>query len=181
VIEENCIHEMAPGTCSICKPKPKRVARPRRPTTTPHSGDDPIASLSGSKDVSMPVHALGPYLGDRTDWMPAMNGYPHDLRAGGWLYLRCDERLAARARVSAMAWRAERPWRTGDNPNNEGWGPGLVFAVDQATWEPFDQHLGEDAERMRQGYRYHLTDRSGVVHHLMAGDPIPDGDWDLDG
>lgn len=126
----------------------------------------------------MPVHALNPYLGERTDWMPAVSGYPHDFRAGGWLYLRCDERLAARVRVPTMAWRAERPWRTGDNPDNEGWGPGLVFAVDPGTWEPFDQDLGEDAERMRQGYRYHRTDAAGVAHHLMKGVPIPAGEWD---
>jgi hypothetical protein len=53
--------------------------------------------------------------------------------------------------------------------------------IDLYTYEPFDQALGEDAERMHQGYLYHLSDRSGVVHHLMAGDPIPVGDWDVDG
>jgi hypothetical protein len=56
-----------------------------------------------------------------------------------------------------------------------------VFDVVPETWEAFDQDLGEAADRMRQGYRYHLTDVRGVVHHLIAGDPIPDGDWDLDG
>lgn len=56
----------------------------------------------------------------------------------------------------------------------------MVFALDPATWEPFDEPLGEDAERMRQGYRYHVTRRAGRVHHLMAGDRIPEGDWDLD-
>jgi hypothetical protein len=178
VIAEYCIHELAPGTCSLCKPKPRRVDRARKPTTSPHSADDPIAPLSGSKDVSMPVHEREPYLDQRTDWMPAISGYPHDFRSGGWLYLRCDGRLIARARVGAMRWRDERPWRTGDNPDNEGFGPGLAFEVDPTSWEPFDQALGEDAERMRQGYRYHRTDRNGVVHHLTAGDPIPEGDWD---
>lgn len=126
----------------------------------------------------MPVYEPEPYLGGETDWMPAMNGYPHDLRSGGWLYLRFDGRLAARMRVPTMAWHDVRPYRTGDNPENEGWGPGLVFAVDPATWAPFDQDLGADGERMRQGYRCHRTDRAGVVHHLIAGDRLPEGDWD---
>ena len=174
--EENCVHELAPGTCSICRAPRPRTARPRRPTTTPHSGDDPIAPLSGSKDISIPMHATEPYLG--SDWL-VTQGYPHDLRAGGWVYLRVDERLTARARVLSMKWRDDRPWRTGDEPGT--FGPGLVFSVDPTTWELFDQDLGVDAERMRQGYRYHLTDRAGTVHHMMAGDPIPEGDWDLDG
>lgn len=182
-MEENCIHEMAPGTCTICRgPKPKWKAPKRStPTTAPKSASDPIAALAGDKDVSMPVHALEPYLGARTDWMPAMNGYPHGLRSGGWLYLRCDARLAARVRVPLMAWRDERPWRTGDNPDNQGWGAGLVFAVDPASWKPFDQDLGEDAEWMRQGYRYHWTDEFDIVHHVMKDAKVPDTIGDADG
>jgi hypothetical protein len=175
VTEENCIHEMAPGTCSICKPRPRRVPPPPKPTTTPHSVDDPIAPLSGSKDISIPMHAVEPYLG--SDWL-ITQGYPHDLRPGGWVYLRVDERLAARVRAVGMRWRDDRPWRTGDEPGT--FGPGLVFAVDPTSWERFDQQLGDDAERMRQGYRYHLTERGGMVHHFMVSDPIPDGDWDLE-
>jgi hypothetical protein len=175
VTEKNCIHEMAPGTCSLCKPRPKKVARTRRPTTTPHSAEDPIAPLSASKDISRPVFEVEPYIG--TDWL-LRQGYPHDLRPNGLLYLRCAQRLAARVRVRAMQRREDRPTRTGAEGGS--FGPGLVFAVDPATWERFDQDLGGDADRMRQGYRYHLTDRSGVVQHLTKGEANPEGDWDLD-
>ncbi len=126
------------------------------------------------------MYAIDPYLGAKTDWLVSQ-GYPHDLRPRGWLYLRYQERLAARVRAVGMGWREERPVRTGEDPGGKGFGPGLVFEVDPETWEPFEQALGKDAERMHQGYRYHLTDRTGVVHHLTAGDSIPDGDWDLDG
>src|SRR5206468_813156 len=84
------------------------IGRPRKVTTTPHSADDPIAPLSGSKDISVPVHAMEPYFGARTDWLIA-HGYPHDLRSGGWIYLRYDDCFAARVRAVRMHWRDERP------------------------------------------------------------------------
>lgn len=123
------------------------------------------------------MYAVDPYLGARTDWLVA-HGYPHDLRSRGWIYLRYDDQLAARVRARGMRWQDERPVRHGEDPLGEGFGPGLVFDVDPDTWEPFDQALGEDAEWMRQGYRYHVTDRAGVVHHLIAGSPIPESDWE---
>lgn len=179
--DEECPHLLTFRTCGVCRPRPEVPARPKRPTTTPHSADDPIAPLTGTKDVSVSVHDVTRYLGERTSWLIAGNGFPSDLRSGGWIYLRCDERLGARVRAVAMIWREQRDARTGeDPPGNNYFGSGLAFAVDPNTWEPFDQDLGEDAERMRQGYRYHLTDKAGVVHHLMVRDPLPDGDWDLE-
>ncbi len=178
--EENCIHELLPGTCLLCRPPRRKWAPPRRPTESPRSADDPIVPLHGTKDISLGMYAIDPYLGERTDWLVG-HGYPHDLRPRGWVYLRYEDRLAARVRAVGMGWREDRPVRTGEDPGGKGFGPGLVFEVDPETWQRFDQPLGEDAGWMHQGYRYHLTDRSGVVHHLMAGDPIPDGDWDLDG
>lgn len=177
-LDEECKHRLTVRTCSLCRPPRPAPPRPKRPTTSPRNADDPIAPLGGTKDVSIPMYALEAYLGERTDWLAALNGYPHDLRPGGWVYLRFEERLAARVRVQAMTWRDERPVRTGDDATDDGFGAGLVFEVDPATWEPFDQPLGDDAERMRQGYRYHLTRASGRVEHFMAGDPIPEGDWD---
>lgn len=177
--DEECRHGLTEATCSLCKLRPPRLAPPRRPTKSPHSAEDLIAALSGSKDVSVPVHAVEPYLGTRTDWLTA-HGYPHDLRPRGWIYLRCDESLAARVRAVGVRWKDDRPVRTGEDPRGEGFGPGLVFEVDPGTWEQFDQALGEAAQRMRQGYRYHLTDRAGVAHHLIAGDRVPEGDWETD-
>lgn len=178
--DRECIHGLAEGSCSYCKPRPRPPDPPRRVTTTPRSADDPVAPLGGSKDISIPMYALDPYLGARTDWLVAQ-GYPHDLHRRDWVYLRLEDRLAARVRARGMRWREERPVRNGDDLSGDGFGPGLVFDVDPDTWEPFNQALGEDAERMRQGYRYHLTDRAGVVRHVIAQRPIPEGDWDTDG
>lgn len=176
--DDECIHLLPIGTCSICAElKETKTPTRLRPTTAPKSADDVIEPLAGNKDVSMPVYEPGPYLADRTDWMPAVSGYPHSLRPNGWLYLRCDGKLIARVRVSSMAWRDERPHRTGAEPGNNGFGPGLIFAVDPETWEPVDQSLGAEAENMRQGYRYHLTDKKGTAHHLTAVAVIPEGDW----
>lgn len=166
-----CIHEMAPGTCSICKPQPAPVVY-RRPTTAPKSADELIAPLSGSKDISVGEFETDPYFG--SDWLMAP-GYPHDLRPDGWVYLRVSPKLTARARIVTMRWRDDRPYRIPGE--GDTFGPGLVFGLDPDSWEEFDQDLGDDAERMRQGYRYHRT-RNGVVHHLTAGDPLPEGDWD---
>lgn len=177
--EENCKHELAPGTCSLCAPPRERsVPRRARATKAPKSADDVIAPLAGDKDLSIPVFDSEPNVRADNDWMTATSGYPHDLRPNGWLYLRCNGALVARVRVPAMAWRDERPYRTGQDLSREWQGPGLVFAVDPATWEPFYQDLGADAESMRQGYRYHRTDKAGVVHHLRKGDPVTDGDWE---
>lgn len=177
---EECRHGLAPGTCSIClqaeRAPAARLAR-LRPTTRPTSSTDPVAELTGTKDISVPMYETEPYLDDRTDWLVA-HGYPHDLRPHGRVYLRCDDRLAARVRAVRMAWREERPYRTGEVGTGSDFGPGMVFEVDPDTQEPFNQPLGQDAERMRQGYRYHLTASDRTVHHVMAGDRIPEGDWD---
>lgn len=57
-----------------------------RPTTAPLGPDDPIAPLSGTKDISVPAYSVVPYLVTNTDWLLAGNGYPSDLRLG-WLGL----------------------------------------------------------------------------------------------
>jgi hypothetical protein len=177
-----CEHGEIRAACIDCLSKPRphapKPARPRRPTSSPKSADDIILPLSGDKDVSVPVHRLDPYLDARTDWLIGQ-GYPHDLRPGGWLYLRNDDHLRARVRARRMAWREERPWRTGESLDDPGAGPGLVFDVDPATWEAVAFPLGELADRQRQGYRYLITAADGAsVRHLTAGDPLPEGEWD---
>jgi hypothetical protein len=134
--------------------------------------------LHGTKDLSMPVHALGPYLGARTDWMPCVGGYPHDLRPGGWLYLRCDGRYGARARVVGLEWRDQRPYRTGAVEPGHGFGPGLAFVIDRDTWETFDQPFGDDADYLHQGYRYHRRLSGAELVRLSKGDRVPDRDWE---
>jgi hypothetical protein len=67
-----------------------------------------------------------------------------------------------------MRWRDDRPYRI--EGEHDTFGPGLVFGVDPDSWEACGQEFGDDAERMRQGYRYHRT-RNGVVQYLTVGDP----------
>ncbi len=78
------------------------------------------------------MYAIDPYLAPRTDWLVG-HGYPHHLRPRGWVYLRYEDRLAARVRVVDMAWREERPVLTGEDPSGKGFGPGLVVEVDPET------------------------------------------------
>ena len=183
-----CEHGEIRAGCIECIGKPYLRARkappPPRPTHSPKSGADAISPLSGTKDISVPVYDILAYLEPHTDWLLAQ-GYPHDLRPGGWLYLRCDDGLRARVRVRGMRWQDHRPWRTGQEALdlsdgqavNDGAGPGLVFDLVSETWEPTAVELGPLAERQRSGFRYLLTNRSGGVH-LMADDPVPEGDWD---
>lgn len=184
-----CEHDEIRAACIECIGKP--YARPQkapatpRPTHSPRSGEDQIAALSGTKDISVPVFEVGPYLDERTNWLIAQ-GYPHDLRRGGWLYLRCADGLRGRVRVRGMRWSDHRPWRTGQEAmefvdgegTDEGAGPGLVFDLVPDTWERVSIELGELADRQRMGFRYLLTTTSGEVVHLMAQDPVPPGDWD---
>ena len=99
------------------------------------------------------------------------------------MYLRQADSLRARARVARMEWRkgSERPWRTGDGAERgEHPGEGWVFVVEPDSWERLEIPLGELAENQRSGFRYLLTSADGTtVRHLSAGDPIPDGAWDV--
>lgn len=177
----SCEHEDIRAACIECLGKPyvaHRVAPAQlRPTARPKTAADSIQALSGTKDISVPVFKTEPYLDEQTDWLLAQ-GYPHDLRAGGWLYLRCDDGLRARVRVRAMRWREERPWRTGDDPHSEGAGPGLVFGLIPDTWEPVNIELGDLAQDQRSGFRYLMTTAAGGVVHFRTQDTVPDGDWD---
>jgi len=172
--DEWCEHDSDAMSCPVCRPAPALPPTRRAPTTSPKSADDQIAPLSGTKDISVPVHQVEPYVG--SDWLMASSGYASDLRPGGWVYLRHDGHLAGRVRARSMGWRDRRPWRTGVDAGEAR--PGLVFEVDPSTWDDFELDLGDDAERMRQGYRYLLTTADGAdVEHLAVGDPIPVGEW----
>jgi hypothetical protein len=174
-----CPHGLTIATCSLCRPQPTKPSAAKRPTTSPRSAADPIEPLHGTKDLSMHVHQLEPYFGARTDWLAASHGYPQDLRPGGWVYLRCDGKYAARVRVVGLEWREQRPFRTGDVGSGEGFGPGLVLLVDKGTWAEFGQHLGDDADNVRQGYRYHRRrGGGGELVRFSKGDRVRDEDWE---
>jgi hypothetical protein len=76
--------------------------------------------------------------------------------------------------VSVDMRRAERVNRQVDEVYTS---PGARRSAE--TWETFDQPLGEDGERMRQGFRFHLTDSDGHVHFVIARSKLPE-DVDLD-
>jgi hypothetical protein len=142
----------------------------------PRTEGDPPPPLIGNKDVSVPVYDIDAHTsGDGNDWLFAENGFPWDLRPGGWVYLRNEGRLGARARVEGIGFRTERRYHTGSGDA----GPGPTIEVDPATWETVDVDLGELAESQRQGYRYLITTVDGDVVHLSAGKHVPP-DIDVD-
>ncbi len=115
--------------------------------------------------MSLPVYATDPYLG--TDWLVGP-GYPHELRPGGWVYLRNGNHLGPRAKAIKVGWRESRPTRTGPDPGD--FGPGIVVEVDPNSWEPEVRvELGGLAEFQRSGYRYLLTNDDDSVTHLVGG------------
>lgn len=183
----------APDPSAMCEHGEIRAAcidclyAPQPYTTTPKASSSGRPStrrpdrLSGTKDVSVPVYDIDTYANPDNDWIIAP-GFPHDLRPGGFVYLRQTDALRARARVVRMEWRdgKGRPWRTGDGAaQDEHADDGWVFIVSPATWERVEFPLGELAPNQRSGFRYLLTNADGTrVHHLPAGAPVPDGDWD---
>jgi hypothetical protein len=168
---EMCEHGDYRAACLECLGQPRRrtprpPAKPTRPTFTPRSPADEIRELAGDKDVSVPVPFLESTLGVRTTRLRAY-GYPHDLRRGGWVYLRMGRALVARVRVVRMAWR------------DDELDPGMIFEVGPDTWEEVHFPLGDLADSQHQGYRYLITSSDGLyVVHLTSGDPVPEEDDD---
>jgi hypothetical protein len=176
------------ATCVDCMALPRDVrpepplrppvARVARRGEMPHNVDDPRPALIGDKDMSTPVFEFEPHMhGPGKDWLfPNNDGFPWDLRAGGWVYLRSENVIGARVRVRHIGFRTERRLHTGD-PSD--FGPGPTIEVAPGTWEKVNHPLGDLADRQRQGYRYLITTVDGSIVHLMAGDKIPD-DIDVD-
>jgi hypothetical protein len=161
----------------VVEKKPAKPSRAPSKSKLPQTAKDPLPPLPGNKDLSCAVFEIAAHVdGPGNDWIVA-KGFPAQLRPGGWIYLRHDGSLGARARVTGIGFRENRPQHTGDTTEN--WGPGPTIEIDASTWERIDSPLGELADSQRQGYRYLATPVTGDVMHLMAGDPIPD-DFDLD-
>ncbi len=176
-------------TCMECmygpaatRPVPPREA-PAPPRTAAKSGRMPtkasegLPKLTGDRDMSYAVHDIGAHMkGPGNDWLFALSGLPRQLRAGGWVYLRSDGHLGARARVTGIGFREERVQQTGE-PEDQG--PGATIELDASTWEKTDHDLGELASSQRKGYRYLIACTDGSIRHLSASEPIP-GDIDVD-
>lgn len=179
-----CEHGMPEpwATCTDCMfksaadrpqpPAPPPPPRAARRGAMPKTAGDPLPVLLGDKDVSVPVWEFDVHMdGPGSSWLFAENGFPWELRPGGWVYLRHDGRLGGRARVRRIGFRDVRHYHTGDATDA---GPGPTIEVDPDTWEATSIDLGELSESQRQGYRYLITAIDGTVTHLSASDPVPD-------
>lgn len=175
-----CVHRMylpederpVPPRSVLQPPRETRSSSPAR-GSLPKTDTDPWPALTGNKDISYPVHDIDAHVdGPGRDWLLGEHGFPKELRNGGWVYLRHDGRLSARARIRGIGFRNSRPPHTGDS--HEDFGPGPTLELDPNTWQRVDHDLGELAESQRQGYRYLITCADGSIRHLTATDAIPD-------
>lgn len=178
---EYCEHDELRAACLECLAMPKKVkpqpsAAPRA-TKNPSSEADKISPLGGELDMSIPVDAPEPFLG--SEWLPA-HAFPHYLRRSGWIYLRTDDRLAARVKAQKVVWSSERKVPTADA--YEDCGPGMVIKVDTKTWDDtIDVELGAHAERQQHGYRYLRSNDDGTVTHYRGGRPVAESGEYADG
>jgi hypothetical protein len=163
-----CEHNEIRVACLDCMALPQKVAprpKPRaKATKSPMTENDLIAPLGGSLDVSIPVATPDVVVGSA--WVTA-HAFPHDLRRSGWVYLRCEGVLQAKAKAKKVEWRNQRPVGEADP------GPGMVIMVDPDSWNSdIDIPLGWLAERQIKGYRYLKTDEDGGVIHYSGGKPV---------
>lgn len=151
--------------------RPKK-APPARQSSLPTSHSDPVRNLVGEFDLVYPVHVVADHVsGAGNDWVKLSGfGFPHDLRSGGWLYLKQGDRVLARCRALRVEWRDGLRYHTaGPEGIQEDVGAAAVLALDSTTWEDVD-FLAD--ERHMQGYRYVITDDdAAVVTHLVGGAP----------
>ena len=124
----------------------------------PKSGDDGLPPLTGTKDLAyaIPAHNLRYHVqGTDKDWLP-ISSMPHELRAGGFVYLQDDAQLIARCKVRGVGFR-ERRW-THEHPSSTAdAGPGATLELFGDDWEFVSIDLGPDGEAEIRGYRYLVT------------------------
>ena len=170
-----CEHDEVEVACLECLAQPKKVA-PRkttspRATKNPTSATDKISPLAGDLDMSMPVASVEKHLGSST---LAARVFPHYLRRGGWIYLRCDGLLQARVKALKVVWEDDRIDLA--DPDR-ALGGGIAIKVDPTSWDDSVQiDLGCLAERQRDGFRYLKTNDDDTVVHYLGGRPITDYD-----
>lgn len=142
--------------------------------------DKPL--MGGFDAVSLPIEAdPGPAAfveSERNDWLfPIGSGktaaagvLPQQLNVGGWVYLRCDNRLAARARFTGAAWQADRTEHIPSGDIFKSRGPGYVLNVDPSSWEYVDIPIGD--REMGNGYRYYDVDEHDgtVTFRTVSGE-----------
>lgn len=168
-----CEHDEVMAACLECLAMPKKVTPPPpaapRATKNPSSAKDKISPLAGDLDMSMPVHNADGLIGSET---LSARAFPHYLRRSGWIYLRTEDCLVARVKASKVIWQDEREDLV--DPERD-LGAGLAIAVDSRTWEnDIKIPLGTLASRMRDGFRYLMTNDDDTVTHYLGGKPIVD-------
>lgn len=161
-----CEHGEIEAACLDCFAKPKKLAPQKRvtqrTTKSPVSGNDMIAPFTGALDMSLPVDTADDHLG--STHLPAKI-FPHHLKRGGWVYLRCDGHLKGRVKAKKMVWSEERAE--------------MLLEVDPATWDDeIEIPLGELTEKQTTGYRYLVTNDDDSVTHYMGGKPVVFADPD---
>ncbi len=170
-----CEHEEVQAACLECLAMPKKVTPPKpttpRATKNPSSAADKISPLAGDLDMSMPVISVEKLLGSST---LAARVFPHYLRKGGWIYLRCEDMLQARVKAVKVIWQDERTDLV--DPERD-LGGGLAIEVDPKTWDDaINIDLGKLARRQRDGFRYLKTNDDDTVVHYRGGRPVADVD-----
>lgn len=155
-----CEHGEIEAACLDCFAKPKKLAPQKkvtqRTTKSPVSANDMIAPFTGALDMSLPVEVAGEHLGAAS--LPARI-FPHHLKRGGWVYLRCEDALQARVKAKKMIWSDE-----------DG---AMLLEVDPDTWNAeIAIPLGELAPQQRTGYRYLQSNEDGTVTHFKGGRPV---------
>ena len=170
-----CEHDEVQAACLECLAMPKKITPPPpstpRATKNPSSVNDKISPLAGDLDMSMPVASVEKHLGSAT---LAARVFPHYLRRGGWLYLRCDDTLQARVKATKVIW---EDGRTDLVDPQRDLGGGLAIEVDPKTWDDsINIDLGCLASRQRDGFRYLKTNDDDSVTHYLGGRPITDYD-----
>jgi hypothetical protein len=137
---------------------------------------------SGTRDaVSMPIQSdykADPFMkGDSNDFLfPVGAGkteqvdgsVPRQLRIGGWIYLRADSKLVARACFIGVEQRPSRREHIASPEGRLDRGPGQVLAVDPNSWEKVDVDLTSTSE-MGNGYRYYDVTDDGPVFAPVSG------------
>lgn len=152
---------------------PERVAHVQR-SSLPTSFADPVRGLHGAYDLVYPVHHFQDHVeGPGNDWLLASGqGFPQHLQPNGWVYLKSNGRLGARARALRVEYRENLVEHTpDDDATHAAIRTAAVIALDSTTWERLDAPAHPAHQ---QGYRYVTTDHDAdTVTHLINGQPDP--------
>lgn len=167
----NAPYEERPEPPRVIAPEPARRSRVGK-HKMPKTVEEDLPPLSGNKDMTVAVKHFDAHTqGENNDWL-YVRGFPHDLRAGGWVYLRKDGVLGRRVRATGIGWREQRLEHRPKAKKDRG--PGPTLELDASSWEEIDFPLEED-DSAGTGVRYLATGADGTIRHLPPGSRLPIG------